>query len=61
MWGILGMVQVLSIRYIEIIPILNKLSYNFKLGLHIITGISMFILSMIFISIVDDSVDDIHI
>jgi hypothetical protein len=56
------MIEVLSIRYMQVIPILNKIPYNYKLGLHIVTGIIMFFLIVAFIVTVSgDNSDDIHV
>ncbi len=54
------MIQVLSIRYMTILPILKMLPYKFKLGLHILTGFLILILTIVFIAIVGDGGGDIH-
>ena len=48
-WGILGMIQIISIRYTYILKICDKLAYNMKIAVHIVNGIAILILTIIII------------
>ena len=46
-WGILGMIQIISIRYTYILRICDKVAYKMKLAVHVINGIAILILTII--------------
>lgn len=47
-WGVLGLIQIISFRYMIVFPWCNdRISYRLKLAIHIINGLIMLILTIL--------------